>query len=162
MSRTAFGPTEPLVLWVATVLFLSVRQPRCEYDHSLPPSAEVKNESSCNSTHLICQGTGKILPFIFYLQIRSSTAAAAATLLLLLPLRPPPPPPPTTTPPTTPTPSTTTTFYPHITNLLSTSSESHVFHILSNLTTCFAPCILFTSSFFVCRDILPLLQTCYV
>jgi hypothetical protein len=43
-----------------------------------------------------------------------------------------------------------------------TSSEAHLFQIFSILTTCFTPCTLPTSTFFVCKDTLPLLQTCYM
>jgi hypothetical protein len=41
-SRTALEPTEPPVQWVPGALFLGVRRPGREADHSPPSSAEVK------------------------------------------------------------------------------------------------------------------------
>jgi len=37
-----WGPTQPPIQWVSGALSLGVKQPRCEADHSPPPSAEVK------------------------------------------------------------------------------------------------------------------------
>jgi hypothetical protein len=42
-SRTALGPTQPPIQWVPGALFLGVKRPGREADHSLPSSAEVKN-----------------------------------------------------------------------------------------------------------------------
>jgi hypothetical protein len=41
-SRTALGPTQPLVQWVPGALSLGVKRPGCEADYSPPSSAEVK------------------------------------------------------------------------------------------------------------------------
>jgi hypothetical protein len=41
-SRTALGPTQPLIQGVKGALFLGVKRPGSEADHSPPPSAEVK------------------------------------------------------------------------------------------------------------------------
>jgi hypothetical protein len=49
-SRTAQGPTQPPIQWVPGALFLEVKQPGCEADHSPPFSAEVKNTWSYTST----------------------------------------------------------------------------------------------------------------
>jgi hypothetical protein len=42
-SRPAVGPSQPLIQWVPGVLFLGVKRPGREADHSRPSSAEVKN-----------------------------------------------------------------------------------------------------------------------
>jgi hypothetical protein len=41
-SRTALGPTQPLIHWVLGALSLGVKWLGCEADHSSPSSAEVK------------------------------------------------------------------------------------------------------------------------
>jgi hypothetical protein len=41
-SRTALGPTQPPIQWVAGALSLGVKRPGREADHSPPSSAEVK------------------------------------------------------------------------------------------------------------------------
>jgi hypothetical protein len=41
-SRTALGPTQPPIQWVAGALFLGVKRSGREADHSPPSSAEVK------------------------------------------------------------------------------------------------------------------------
>jgi hypothetical protein len=41
-SRTALGPTHPLMQWVPGALSLGVKRPGREADHSPPSSAEVK------------------------------------------------------------------------------------------------------------------------
>jgi hypothetical protein len=41
-SRTALGPTQPLMQWVPGALSLEVKRPGREADHSPPSSAEVK------------------------------------------------------------------------------------------------------------------------
>jgi hypothetical protein len=43
VSRTALGPTQPLILWVPAALPLGVKRPGREADYSPPSSAEVKN-----------------------------------------------------------------------------------------------------------------------
>jgi len=43
MSRLALGPTHPPVQRVPGILFLGVKWLGSEADHSLPPSAKVKN-----------------------------------------------------------------------------------------------------------------------
>jgi hypothetical protein len=50
VSRTALGPTQPLIQWVSGALSLGVMQPGCEADHSPLSSAEVKNVWSYTST----------------------------------------------------------------------------------------------------------------
>jgi hypothetical protein len=42
-SRSALGPTQPLIQWVTGAIFLRAKRPGREADHSPPPSAEVKN-----------------------------------------------------------------------------------------------------------------------
>jgi hypothetical protein len=49
-SRTALGPTQPLIQWVPGAVSLGVKQPRREADYSPPCCAEVKNAWSCTST----------------------------------------------------------------------------------------------------------------
>jgi hypothetical protein len=41
-SRTALGPIQPLIQWIAGALSLGVKGPRREADHSPPSSAEMK------------------------------------------------------------------------------------------------------------------------
>jgi hypothetical protein len=41
-SRTALGPSQPPIQWVPGALFLGVKRPGHEADHSPPSSAEVK------------------------------------------------------------------------------------------------------------------------
>jgi hypothetical protein len=41
-SRPALGPTQPPIQWVTGVLFLGVKRPAREADHSSPSSADVK------------------------------------------------------------------------------------------------------------------------
>jgi hypothetical protein len=49
MSRLALGPTQLHIQWVAGALFLGVKRPGREADHSPPSSAEVKNAWSYTS-----------------------------------------------------------------------------------------------------------------
>jgi hypothetical protein len=42
VSRTALGPTQPPIQWVRGALFLGVKRPGREADHSPPSSTEVK------------------------------------------------------------------------------------------------------------------------
>jgi hypothetical protein len=49
-SRTALGPTQPHIQWVAGVPFLGVKRPGREDDHSPPSSAEVKKAWSYTTT----------------------------------------------------------------------------------------------------------------
>jgi hypothetical protein len=42
-SRTALGPTQPPIQWVPGALFLGLKRPGREADHSPPSSAEIKN-----------------------------------------------------------------------------------------------------------------------
>jgi hypothetical protein len=41
-SRTALGPTQPPIQWAPGALFLMVKRPGREADHSPPSSAEIK------------------------------------------------------------------------------------------------------------------------
>jgi hypothetical protein len=41
-SRPALGPTQPPIQWVQGALFLEVKQPGHEADHSLPSSAKLE------------------------------------------------------------------------------------------------------------------------
>jgi hypothetical protein len=41
-SRTVLGPIQPPIQWVPVALYLRVKRPGCEADHSPPSSAEVK------------------------------------------------------------------------------------------------------------------------
>jgi hypothetical protein len=75
-SRTALGPTQP-IKWVPGALFLGVKRPRREADHSPPSSVEVKE---CVELYLHCRNTpswrgaqlstGATLPFTFTTQWR--------------------------------------------------------------------------------------------
>jgi len=56
VSRTVLGPTQPPIQWVPGALFLEVKRPRLEADHSPPSSAEVKNAWSYTSTPPILHG----------------------------------------------------------------------------------------------------------
>jgi hypothetical protein len=49
-SRPALGPTQPPIQWVLGALFLVVKRPGREADHSPPSSAEVRNAWSYTST----------------------------------------------------------------------------------------------------------------
>jgi hypothetical protein len=49
-SRTALGPTQPPIQWEPGALFMAVKRPGREADHSPPSSAEVKNACSYIST----------------------------------------------------------------------------------------------------------------
>jgi hypothetical protein len=49
-SRTALGPTQPLIQWVLGALFLGVERLGREADHSPPSGAEVKNAWSFTFT----------------------------------------------------------------------------------------------------------------
>jgi hypothetical protein len=49
-SRQALGPTQPPIKWVPGALFLGVKRPGREADHSPPTSAEVKKTWLCTST----------------------------------------------------------------------------------------------------------------
>jgi hypothetical protein len=42
-SRPDLGSTQPPIQWVPKALFLKVKRPGCEVDHSPPSSTEVKN-----------------------------------------------------------------------------------------------------------------------
>jgi hypothetical protein len=42
VSRPALRPTQPPTLWVPGALFLGIKQPGSEDDHSTPSNAEVK------------------------------------------------------------------------------------------------------------------------
>jgi len=47
---TCMGPTQPPVQWVLKALYLGVKWPVHEADHTPPSSAEVKNALSYTST----------------------------------------------------------------------------------------------------------------
>jgi hypothetical protein len=49
-SRPALGPTQPPIQWVTRALFLEVKRPWREADHSPPFSVEVKNAWNYTST----------------------------------------------------------------------------------------------------------------
>jgi hypothetical protein len=49
--RTALGPIQPPVQWVAEALAQGAKRMGREDDHSPPSSAEVKNAWSCTSNH---------------------------------------------------------------------------------------------------------------
>jgi hypothetical protein len=49
-STPALGPTQPPIQWVSGALFLGVKRPGREADHSTPSSADVKNAWSYTST----------------------------------------------------------------------------------------------------------------
>jgi hypothetical protein len=50
VPRKALESTQPPIQWVPGALFLGVKRPRYEADHSPPSSAEVKNAWSYTST----------------------------------------------------------------------------------------------------------------
>jgi len=45
-SRTALGYTQPPIQWIPVAIFLAVKRPDHEVDHSPPSNAELKNEWS--------------------------------------------------------------------------------------------------------------------
>jgi hypothetical protein len=53
VSKPALRTTQPPIQWVPGAPSLGVKLPGCEYDHSPPPSAEVKNANRYISTPLI-------------------------------------------------------------------------------------------------------------
>jgi hypothetical protein len=55
-SRTALGSTQPPIQWVPETLFPGVKRPVRAADHSLPSSAEVKNECSNGCLHGVVLG----------------------------------------------------------------------------------------------------------
>jgi hypothetical protein len=66
-SRTALGPIQPPIQRVLGALFLGVKRPEREADHSPPSSAEVKNEWSYISTPPIrsVEAQGQLYLFTF-------------------------------------------------------------------------------------------------
>jgi hypothetical protein len=69
-------PTQPPLQWVPEALFLGVKRPWREADHSPPSSAEVKNERRNTFTSpmrlhdvVLSYSTGTILPLHFYLLV---------------------------------------------------------------------------------------------
>jgi len=54
-------PTQPSIQWVPEVLTTGVKRPGREADHSLPPSAEVKNAWKFTSTPHTCSWRGASL-----------------------------------------------------------------------------------------------------
>jgi hypothetical protein len=65
-SRTALGPTQPLIQWVLGVLSLGVKQPGREADHSLPSSAEVKEcMELCLHAPIRLNGVLTTLPLLY-------------------------------------------------------------------------------------------------
>jgi hypothetical protein len=71
-TRPALGPTQPLIECVPGALFLGVKRPGCEADHSPPSSAEVWNAWSYTSTppvrlHGVVLSLGTTLPYIYML-----------------------------------------------------------------------------------------------
>jgi hypothetical protein len=53
-TRPTLGPIQPPILWIQGALFLGIKRPGCEADHSPPSSAQVENAWSYNSTPPIC------------------------------------------------------------------------------------------------------------
>jgi hypothetical protein len=52
VSRPALGPTQPPIQWVQVALFLGIKRPGREADHSPPSSAEVNECVEYTSTPL--------------------------------------------------------------------------------------------------------------
>jgi hypothetical protein len=50
VTRPALVPTQPPIQWIPGALSLGVKRPGREADHSPPPSTEVRNAWSYNST----------------------------------------------------------------------------------------------------------------
>jgi hypothetical protein len=67
-SRTALGPTQPLIQWVPGSLSLAVKRPRREADHSPPSSAEVKEWAELY-LHSPIRLPGVVLSYLFICSI---------------------------------------------------------------------------------------------
>jgi hypothetical protein len=84
-------PTQPPIQWVPGTLFLGVKRPDREVDHSPPSSAEVKNAWSYTSTPLmllrgvvLSKSTGTNLPLPYLTKFRSFLYRTVLNVLNLL------------------------------------------------------------------------------
>jgi len=50
-STLALGPTQTAIKWVPEAIFVCIKRPGHETDHSPPTSAKFKNARSSTSTH---------------------------------------------------------------------------------------------------------------
>jgi hypothetical protein len=81
MSKLALEPIQAPVLWVPG-FFPQGKRPRCESDHSPPPSVEVKNEWSYTSTPPHMPSWHRERQVTFYISIRLCGVTSHKTVTL--------------------------------------------------------------------------------
>jgi hypothetical protein len=83
--RMALGPTQPSIQWVPGSLASGVKQKGCEFNHSPPSGAEVKNElsyTSAPSIHLCVRTNLLALYWLLSSTITTTTTTTTQKQLL--------------------------------------------------------------------------------